>query len=117
MKFSAYFSHFTLSRHGKFCLSLLLCIFSVSACSEFIANHRPLVVYYQHAYYFPVVRYYPSTVFAGKYDTETDYTSKVFLAQITQHGWAIWPPIRFSYDTIDSAHARSFYHRLVKDIS
>ena len=108
MKYMTYYSNFSISKRGKFCLSILFFLFSISLCSEFIANHRPLVVYYQHAYYFPVVRYYPSTVFAGKYYTETDYTSTTFLSQVAQHGWAIWAPIRFSYDTIDSTHALTF---------
>lgn len=48
--------------------ALLLSLFS-----EFIANDRPLLLRYQGGFYFPVVKFYPGTLFGGPYGTEPDY--------------------------------------------
>jgi microcin C transport system permease protein len=45
----------------------------ISLFSEFIANDKPLVLRYQGSTYFPVVKFYPGTLFGGPYATEPDY--------------------------------------------
>jgi microcin C transport system permease protein len=47
--------------------------FLLSLFSEFIANDKPLYLKYQGRSYFPVVRFYPGTLFGGPYSTEPDY--------------------------------------------
>lgn len=47
--------------------------FLVSLFSEFLANDKPLWLRYQGHTYFPVVKFYPGTLFGGPYSTEPDY--------------------------------------------
>lgn len=47
----------------------------LSLFSEFIANDRPLFLRYRGESYFPVLKFYPGTLFGGPYATQPDYLS------------------------------------------
>ena len=49
----------------------------------------------------PIVRVYAETEFGGDFDTEADYRDPYVQDLINAKGWMLWPPIRFSYDTIN----------------
>lgn len=78
-----------------FCALLFVCLFA-----EFIANDKPILVNYDGGLYMPVLKAYPETVFGGDFETETDYRDPYVQGLIDAKGWIVWPPIRFSYDTI-----------------
>ena len=39
--------------------------------------------------------------FGGDLPTEADYRDEFVVDLITEHGWMVYPPVRFSYDTIN----------------
>ena len=45
----------------------------LSLFAEFIANDRPLLVWYDGELYLPVLSNYPETTFGGEFETEADY--------------------------------------------
>ena len=51
---------------------------------------------------FPVINDYPETKFGGFF-AETSYRDPFIADEINANGWMIWPPIRFSYRTVDEA--------------
>src|SRR5207253_2245329 len=67
------------------------------------ANDRPLLIQYEGAYYFPVFRHYPETVFGGFLPSEADYRDPAVTQMINEKGWIVWPLIPFSYRTITDA--------------
>jgi ABC-type microcin C transport system duplicated ATPase subunit YejF/ABC-type microcin C transport system permease subunit YejE len=71
----------------------------VSLFAEVIANDRPLLVRYQGRFYTPVFASYPETEFGGFLETEADYRDPEVRALIEEHGWIVWPPIPYRYDT------------------
>jgi microcin C transport system permease protein len=73
----------------------------VSLLAEVIANDKPLVIRYDGRYYFPVLRSYPETTFGGVFPTEAVYRDPTLIKLIREKGWIVWPPIPFSYDTIN----------------
>ena len=75
-------------------------LFIVSLFAEFIANDRPLIVSYKGEILFPVLVDYPEDKFGG-FLAITDYRTPDISNEIKAHGWMIWPPIRYSYDTIN----------------
>ena len=75
---------------------LLLCL-----SAEFIANDKPLLLKFDGGYYAPIFKNYPETTFGGDFETEADYRDEYVDELINEKGWMIWPPIRFSYDTIN----------------
>ena len=79
-----------------FTVLLVLCI-----GAEFIANDKPLLLNYDGALYAPIFKAYPETKFGGDFETEADYRDPYVQELINEKGWMVWPPIRFSYDTIN----------------
>jgi microcin C transport system permease protein len=49
----------------------------------------------------PVFKAYPETTFGGDFETEAEYRDPYVSELINEKGWMVWPPIRFSYDTIN----------------
>lgn len=92
--------NFRANRRGFWSLWIFLSIFLVTLFAEFIANDKPMLVRYDGAFYMPVLVSYPETTFGGEFPTEADYQDREVAAQIEAKGWMLWPPIRFSYDTI-----------------
>ncbi len=114
-------------RNGRAFWSLVLfaLLFGLSLCAEFIANDKPIVVSYQGETYWPIFSFYPETQFGGDFRTEAVYSDievqclirtggmvECFdtpealiesgaVAEGAEAGWLIWPPIPYSYDTIN----------------
>ncbi len=87
-------------RRGYWSLWIFLVLFVLSLFAEFIANDKPLLVEYEGHYYTPVFHSYPETTFGGIFQTQADYRDPAVQEMIAKgHGWMIWPPIRFSYNT------------------
>ena len=92
---------FRRNRRGFWSLWVFLALFGLSLFAEFIANDQPLVIRYDHSWYFPVVQNYPETAFGGVFPTAADYRDPEVRKLIEEKGWMIWPPIPFSYGTIN----------------
>src|SRR2546426_4586942 len=95
--------NFRANRRGYWSLWIFLAIFGLSLFAEVIANDKPLLVRYDGQFYFPVVRHYPETTFGGVFPTETVYRDPALIELIQAKGWMVWPPIPFSYGTINYA--------------
>ena len=92
---------FRANARGFWSLWLFLGLFAVSLLAEFIANDRPLLVSYDGGIYAPVFKDYPETTFGGDFPTPADYRDPFVAEKIAAKGWMLWPPIRFSYDTVN----------------
>ncbi len=95
--------NFKANRRGYWSFWLFLFLFLASLFSEFIANEKPLLVYYESTFYCPVLKAYAETRFGGDFETEADYRDPFIKERIEEKGWILWPPIRYSYDTINYA--------------
>ena len=95
----AHIQKFKKNRLGYFCFILFICIFILSLSAKFIANDKPLLVKYDQHYYSPVLKTYPETTFGGVFETEADYRDPAVQQLIDEKGWAVWPVLRYSYQT------------------
>ncbi|MBV1915628.1 MAG: ABC transporter permease, partial [Pseudomonadales bacterium] len=68
---------------------------------EWIANDKPILISYDGGLMVPVLAEYPESAFGGEFETEADYRDPYVAELIEEKGWMIWPPIRYSYDTIN----------------
>ncbi len=94
--------NFKANRRGYWSLWIFLFLFLVCLFSEFLANDKPILVSYDGGYYTPVFKNYPETAFGGEFETETDYRDPFVQDLIKEkNGWILWPPIRYSYNTIN----------------
>jgi microcin C transport system permease protein len=92
---------FKANRRGyiSFWLFLVLCAFTF--CAEIVANDKPLLLSYKGELYTPAFTAYSEKTFGGDFETEAMYRDPFIADAINAQGWMIWPPIRFSYSTIN----------------
>ncbi len=93
--------NFKANRRGYWSLWIFLILFVLSMFAEFIANDRPIVASYNGEILFPVVVDYPEEKFGG-FLAVTDYRDPFIQDEIEANGWMIWPPIRYSYRTVNN---------------
>lgn len=110
--------NFRANRRGFWSLRILLVLFALSLVAEFIANDRPLLVFFRGEFYSPVLRDYPETAFGGEFETLADYRDEVVVCLIRSDGaeacldhperpdlraggWMVWPLIPYAYNTIN----------------
>jgi microcin C transport system permease protein len=96
-------ANFRANKRGFWSLWIFLVLFGVTLCAEFVANDNPLLVKFDGHYYAPVFVSYPETRFGGEFETETRYRDPYVKKLIEAKGWMIWPPIPYSYNTINYA--------------
>jgi microcin C transport system permease protein len=93
--------NFRSNRRGFWSLWIFLLLFLSSLFAEVIANDKPLLIRYKGSFYFPVFVGYPETTFGGFLPSEADYRDPEVVELIEREGWMIWPPVPYSYDTIN----------------
>jgi microcin C transport system permease protein len=75
-------------------------LFFVSLFAEFVANDKPLLIYYHQKMYFPILKAFPETEFGGDFETEADYGDPFVKNLVEKNGWMLWPPIRYHHKTV-----------------
>ncbi len=97
--------NFRANRRGYWSLWLFLGFFGLSLCANLIANDRPIMVRYKGELLLPMLVDYPEQKFGG-FLAITDYRDPVIMDEIQQNGWLLWPPVRYSYGTINKDYPR-----------
>ncbi|APX15840.1 ABC transporter permease [Phaeobacter inhibens] len=120
-------SNFCRNRRAFWSLWIFSVLFGISLFAEFVANDKPMLVSYRGEYFTPVFSFYPETAFGGDFQTEAAYRDPevqcliasggvedcfddpegileeiktgTFAADGFVEGWAIWPPIPYSFNT------------------
>ncbi|MDT8345748.1 MAG: ABC transporter permease [Thermohalobaculum sp.] len=117
--------NFRANRRALWSLRLFGVLFLLSLCAELIANDRPILIRFQGAILSPLMTDYPETFFGGDFETAASYSDPVVqclirtggnidgcldqadglgpapVAEGQSKGWILWPPIPFSYSTVD----------------
>jgi len=93
--------NFKANRRGYYALWVFVGLFCLTLFAELIANDKPLLMRFQGAFYMPIFVAYAETEFGGDFETEADYRDIYVRELIEAEGWMVWPPIRYSYDTIN----------------
>ncbi len=93
--------NFRSHKRGYWSFWIFLVLFVLSLFAEFLANDKPILVEYQGQYYTPIFHFYPETAFGGDFETEADFRDPFVQDLINKDGWILWPPVRYSYRTVD----------------
>jgi microcin C transport system permease protein len=119
--------NFRRNRRAFWSLWIFLLLFGLSLFAEFIANDKPILVRYRGETFVPIFNFYPETAFGGDFKTEAIYRDPEVQCLIAtggldacfddpealiedaadgvvegaaiEKGWALWPPIPYSFDT------------------
>lgn len=122
--------NFTANRRAYWSLWIFLVLFGLSLFAELLANDKPLLIRHKGEFYTPIFQFYPETAFGGDFRTEAAYRDPEVQCLIVaagseacwddpegilaeardkgtvegeavQAGWILWPPIPYSYNTIN----------------
>jgi microcin C transport system permease protein len=93
-------ANFKANRRGYVSLWIFLTLFSVTLFAELLANDKPIVLVHEGAWYFPVFGGYTEAELGGDLPLPADFRDP-YVADLIADAWTLWPPIPFSYDTID----------------
>ncbi|HVY19519.1 MAG TPA: ABC transporter permease [Bauldia sp.] len=94
-------ANFRKNRRGTWSLVIFIVIFVLTLFAEFISNDRPVIAMYKGELLFPAVIDYPEEKFGGFLAT-TDFRDPFIQDEVLAHGWMVWPPIRYSYRTVNN---------------
>ncbi|MDY7027091.1 MAG: ABC transporter permease [Spirochaetota bacterium] len=88
-------------KRGYISFWIFIVIFGLSLFAEVIANDQPLLIGYEGRLFFPLFREYSEAAFGGEFEMAADYRDPYVTDLINEKGWILWPPIPYSYDTIN----------------
>ena len=100
-------AQFRTNRRGVASLIVFGVLFLLTLFAELLANDRPIVIRYDGAFYYPILRDYPETVFGGDLPTNAVYTDVEVVHLIEAKGWMLWPLLPYRYDTRASGEQRN----------
>ena len=92
---------FRQNKRGYWSFWIFMVLGLISIFAPFIANDRPILVSYKGELLFPTFMDYPESKFGG-FLARTDFRDPVNQDEIQANGWMIWPPIRYSYNTVNN---------------
>ena len=92
---------FKANARGYWSFWIFMILFLVSLFAPFIANDRPILASYKGELLFPVFIDYPETKFGG-FLAQTNFRDPANLDEINANGWMVWPPLRYSYATVNT---------------
>jgi microcin C transport system permease protein len=97
--------NFRSNRRGYWSGCIFLALLVLSLGAELISNDKPIIARYKGEFLFPAMVDYPESKFGG-FLAITDYKDPFVSDEIERHGWMLWPPIRYSYATINRDYPR-----------
>ncbi len=92
---------FKAHKRGYWSFWLLLIILLFTLFAEAICNDKPILVVHDGDVMFPIFKQYSESELGGELETEADFRDPYVRELIDKDGWALWPPIPFSYQTVD----------------
>ncbi len=122
--------NFKSNRRAYWSLWIFALLYGLSLFADVIANDKPILVQYRGDYFTPITSFYPETAFGGDFRTEAVYrdievqclivsgglddcwddpqavidtvqATGAFNGETVDRGWLIWPPIPYSYNTVN----------------
>jgi microcin C transport system permease protein len=91
---------FKANKRGAWSFYIFSVLFLISLFAPMIANDKPILASYKGELLYPLFKDYPEEMFGG-FLAKTDFRDSVNQDEINANGWMIWPPIRYSYNTVN----------------
>ncbi len=95
------FRNFRANKRGYYSFHIFLILFFLTTFAEFIANDKPLILYFKGDFYFPIVSHISEQDLGGDFVTDPDFNDPYVQELVRQNGWCIMPLIHFNYQTIN----------------
>jgi microcin C transport system permease protein len=95
---------FKANKRGYWSLWMFLLLFILSMFAEFLANDRPILVSFKGSLYMPIFQNFPEEKWLGEegFLPTTDYKIIEVQEALAENGWALWPPIRYTFSSVNN---------------
>ncbi len=100
---SSFFAKFKKNRRGYFSFLVFSLLFFATLSAELIAGEKPLLMSFGGEFYFPIFQEISEEKLGGVFEAPADFRDPAVQKLVEKNGWMIFPPIKFSYDTINYA--------------
>lgn len=100
---SSFFAKFKKNRRGYFSFLVFSLLFFATLFAELIAGEKPLLMSFGGEFYFPIFQEISEEKLGGVFEAPADFRDPAVQKLVEKNGWMIFPPIKFSYDTINYA--------------
>jgi microcin C transport system permease protein len=97
--FKDFFNKFKKEKKGYYASILFIIIFTLSLFAEFLANNKPLILYYKGHFLFPIVQTVREVDLGGDFITRADFNDPYVQQLVKANGWMVMPPIKFNYSS------------------
>lgn len=87
-------------KRARLSLFCFIFIFIISLFAPFLANDKPILIYKNNTFYFPIFVDYSEIEFGGNFYTTPDYKDP-FVRNLFANDFIIYPPIEYAADSID----------------
>ncbi len=97
-------ANFKKNRRGYWAMWIFIFLFLITLVAEIIANDRPIVAMLDGKLMVPIfVNYEENDILPpDEFNLPTvDYRAPHIIEAFAEKGWALWPPVRYSYRTIN----------------
>ncbi|WP_299476564.1 ABC transporter permease [uncultured Roseibium sp.] len=96
-------TNFKANKRGYWSLWIFLVLFILALLANFLANDRPILVYFKGDVLVPALIDYPEDRFSDDPFAfpVTDYRDPFIQEIIEENGWMIWPPVRYNFRTVN----------------
>ncbi len=91
------------NRRAYYSFLAFFAIFFISLFSEFLANDKPILMYFEGRIYAPIFQNVTEKEMGGIFATNADFRDEevIKLVEKNPKNWILFAPIRFSYNTIN----------------
>lgn len=99
-RFQKFWAKFKTKKKGYWSLLIMMFVILVSCFVSFFANDKPIMIKYKNHYYFPLAKQHFRDEFVGDLPMKADYKDEEVANEIEQHGWMLWPPLKYNQRTL-----------------
>lgn len=96
MRWRLFYAH----KMARFSLLCFIFIFIMSLFAPFLANDKPLLIYKNNSFYFPIFIDYSEVEFGGDFYTTPDYKDP-YVRNLFANDFILYPLIEYAADSID----------------
>ena len=94
---------FNANSRSYYSLKIFMWLVLIVSLAEFLANDKPLLLYFNDEIYFPIIETISEEELGGDYVNEPDYADPYMQNLISSHGFMIMPPLHFNNNTINKS--------------
>lgn len=92
---------FKKNKRAYYAGNIFVCILLISLFAPFIANDKPIILFYNQHLYFPQMQFISDEALGGDLPTQAVFSDSLTKNHLHWNSYMLMPPIPYNYDTVD----------------